>query len=299
MKRVLHITNNQSASEKLQQTYAKSEVITWNEMLCEGKTTTDVGSEHFWKNRYDFFKNEYNTEKSSFIETVLKEYRNLCNQKTQDEIVLWFAEDLQSQFNMIGVISWIKQHRKNIQVSWVNLLPSSQTIEKIKLAYTQRHPLIQDDIEYADYIWQLYCSNSPLQLEKHTKNIQTRLTALPNAIQLHLKRFPLVANGLNNVEINVLETIYQLNGNRDAVLSHLVKNDQKMGYASAQYQNLINRLRPLLSSLNPLKINEDAEKALRQELNVYASLRNEHDYFGGSLKYNFLYYEPANKIMKL
>ena len=63
-------------------------------MLCEGKTTSDVGSEDFWKNRFEFFKTTYKVSKQKFIDYTVKEYRNLCNKKNQKEIVLWFEHDL-------------------------------------------------------------------------------------------------------------------------------------------------------------------------------------------------------------
>ena len=52
---ILHITNGDSTTNYLQQLKFKGEFITWREMLCEGKTTTDVGSEKFWKNRVRIF----------------------------------------------------------------------------------------------------------------------------------------------------------------------------------------------------------------------------------------------------
>ena len=50
----LHITNGDSTTNYLKKLRFSGEFITWREMLCEGKTTTDVGSESFWKNRFDF-----------------------------------------------------------------------------------------------------------------------------------------------------------------------------------------------------------------------------------------------------
>ncbi len=299
MRKVLHITGNKYASEMLKKMNGDSEVITWNEMLCEGKTSTDIGSEDFWKNRYNFFKNEYNTGKSSFINNVLKEYRNLCNQKVQDEAVLWFGEDLQSQINMIAVLSWLKKHRKNIQISWAKFTSSQPTQKELKINYEERKMLFQDDVEYADYVWQLYCSESPLQLEKHLKNTQTNLTALPAALQIHLKRFPSVKNGLNIVENEVLMSASQFKGNKEQFVNQLLENQSKLGYVAMQFEGVIDRLKPLFSSLNPLKINAKGKEVIQNTTNMYPILRNEHDYLGGSLKYNFLYYEVSNKLLKL
>jgi hypothetical protein len=73
----LHITNGDAFTQRLQQLKYKGDIITWREMLCEGKTETNVGSESFWKTRFEFLHKNYNVSKSWFIEKTLKEYRSL------------------------------------------------------------------------------------------------------------------------------------------------------------------------------------------------------------------------------
>ncbi|MDG1399076.1 MAG: DUF1835 domain-containing protein, partial [Polaribacter sp.] len=68
---ILHITNGDSTTNYLKKINLKGEFITWREMLCEGKTTTDVGSETFWKNRFEFLKSSYKINKKTFIDYTL------------------------------------------------------------------------------------------------------------------------------------------------------------------------------------------------------------------------------------
>lgn len=119
MKSLLHITNGDSFTSRLQSLQLKGDVITWREMLCEGKTLSSVGSESFWKTRFEFLNKNYKVSKSWFIEKTLKEYRSLCNHKQQDQIVLWFEYDLFCQINMLAVLSWLKQHRRHAEISLV------------------------------------------------------------------------------------------------------------------------------------------------------------------------------------
>ena len=106
---ILHITNGDTTTNYLKKLHIDGDFITWREMLCEGKTQVEVGSEDFWKIRFNFLKQSYKITKKQFIDLTVKEYRNLCNQKSQDEIVLWFESDLFCQINMIAVISWLKR----------------------------------------------------------------------------------------------------------------------------------------------------------------------------------------------
>ena len=51
----LHITNGDSFTQRLKTLKLKGDIITWREMLCEGKTETNVGSESFGKLVLIFF----------------------------------------------------------------------------------------------------------------------------------------------------------------------------------------------------------------------------------------------------
>ena len=171
----MHITNGDAFTQRLATLNLKGDVITWREMLCEGKTLTNVGSESFWKTRFEFLNKNYKVSKSSFIEKTLKEYRSLCNHKQQDTIVLWFEYDLFCQINMLAVLSWLKANRKYANISLVcsgkedssNKLYALNDLnnEQLLKLYENRVILTQDDIEYADYMWQLYCSDNPMHLE--------------------------------------------------------------------------------------------------------------------------------------
>ena len=113
----LHITNSDKTTSYLKSMGYVGEFITWREMLCEGKTSIDVGSETFWKTRFEFLKSSYKVTKKTFIDFTLKEYRNLCQNKNKEEIILWFDHNLHSQINMIAIVSWLKRYRKGEKIS--------------------------------------------------------------------------------------------------------------------------------------------------------------------------------------
>lgn len=307
----LHITNGDSTTNYLQSLQFEGEFITWREMLCEGKTSIDVGSESFWKTRFDFFKSSYKVTKKTFIDLTLKEYRTLCQKKDQKEIVLWFEYDLFCQINMIAIISWIKRYRKNEKVSLVcsgdvagvkkRLALGELNEEQIREHYENRVELSQDDIEYADYIWQLYCSDSPLRLETVYKfNPMSPFTYLTDAIDVHLKRFPSIENGLNIVEnyiLDIADTTKPTSKNQ--LVGNLLKNQETLGFGDSQYFQKLDKLKGLFTSFHPVKLSRKGKKVLTNQLNFYQSLRNEHTYFGGAKKYSYLHHNATGKLLKI
>ena len=308
---ILHITNGDSTTNYLQKLQYKGEFITWREMLCEGKTSIDVGSESFWKTRFDFFKSSYKVSKEKFIELTVKEYRNLCQTKNQKEIVLWFEHDLFCQVNMLAIISWLKRYRKNEKITLVcsgdvegserRLGLSELNKEQIQSHFENRVELTQDDIEYADYIWQLYCSNSPLRLEIAYKfNPMSPFKYLREAIEMHLKRFPSIENGLNSVENYIIQTAAESEStSKHQLVSNLLRNQKVYGFGDVQYFQKIEKLKTLFTSFHPVKLSRKGKKVLDNQLNLYRSLQDENAYLGGAKKYSFLYHNASNKLLQI
>ncbi|SNZ00008.1 DUF1835 domain-containing protein [Flagellimonas pacifica] len=310
MKSLLHITNGDSFTSKLQSLNLKGDIITWREMLCEGKTLCTVGSESFWKTRFEFLNKNYKVTKSWFVEKTLKEYRSLCNHKQQDQIVLWFEYDLFCQINMLAVLSWLKTHRRHAEISLVcsgneddsdKLYGLSElSDEKLLALYDKRTILTQDDIEFADYVWQLYCSDNPIRLENLIAHNGFQFEYLSEALKAHLRRFPTIKNGLNELENRVLETVISKKPTtRRELLGEVLTNQGYYGFGDTQYDRMISSLKPLFSSFNPVKLTRKGKGILENKANYYSQIRDNQLYLGGSLKYNFLYNTETNRILKL
>jgi hypothetical protein len=310
MKSLLHITNGDNFTSKLQSLHLKGDIITWREMLCEGKTLCAVGSESFWKTRFEFLNKNYKVSKSWFVEKTLKEYRSLCNHKQQDQIVLWFEYDLFCQINMLAVLSWLKTHRRHAEISLVcsgkedasdKLYGISElSDEQLLNLYENRTILSQDDIEFADYVWQLYCSDNPIRLENLIAHNNFQFEYLSEALRAHLKRFPTIKNGLNELENRILDTAAnQKPESRAALLNQILSNQGYYGFGDSQYDRMISSLKPLFGSFNPVKLTRKGKEILANKSNYYSQIRDNQLYLGGSLKYNFLYNSSTDRILKL
>lgn len=310
MSSLLHITNGDNFTERLNTLNLKGDVITWREMLCEGKTLTNVGSESFWKTRYEFLHKNYKVSKSWFIEKTLKEYRSLCNHKQQDEIVLWFEYDLFCQVNMLAVISWLVANRKYAQISLVCSGKEDEsdkmytlnelTDEQLLGLYENKKVLSQDDTEYADYVWQLYCSNNPMRLENLTDFNDYQFDYLGDAIKSHLQRFPSITNGLNSMENTILNlTVDKKPSSRKDLLNAVLQNSDNLGFTDTQYDRAITRLKPLFTAFNPAKLTKKGKEILDGQTSYYSCIQDNDVYLGGALKYNFLFNTGTSKILKL
>jgi len=211
---------------------------------------------------------------------------------------------------MIAVISWLKKHRPNATLALVcpeNNTDSNKSPRLNKLTqkellsyYNNRDILTKDDIGYADYIWQLYCSKSPLQLQNIITDSHSHFTHLPDAIKAHLQRFPTIKNGLNKIENTILETALKGSySSKKSFIKKLLHNQGIYGFGDLQYEKKISDLNDLFRSFSPVILNDLGHDVLQKKQNYYHSIKNDLSYLGGSLKYNYLYDEIGGKLLKL
>ena len=308
-KKLLHITNGDDISNKFLNLDLSGDVITWREMLCEGPISIDVGDEEFVLLRKNFLKEKYRISEEKYQDDFLAELVKLAAINNYDEVVLWFEFDLFSHMNMLALISFLLQNKKTGPFSLVcsrklkgelEMAPLSQLSEKhLKEHYKQRIPLTGDDIQTAQLIWELYCSNNPQRLVSEIKKT-TNFEYLSSSIRAHIERFPSVKTGLNTLELNVLKLIDEHEiKSLHHLLGYALEYQGYYGYVDVQMQRVIEKLSPFYeTSEDSVKLNDDGIKALKGTKNYYQNLKD-NEYYGGVRKYDFLYDPDSHALLKL
>jgi hypothetical protein len=308
-KKLLHITNGDDLSEKILELGIPGDLITWREMLCEGPASMDVGDEAFVLFRKTFLLEKYKVSEERYREEFLEELVKLAAINGYDEIVLWFEFDLFSHMNMLALISFLLQNKKNGPFSLVcsrklkgeeEMNPLSQLSGKhLKEHYKHRISLNEDDIQTAQLIWELYCSKNPKKLASEIKKT-TNFEYLSSCIRAHIERFPSVKTGLNSLEVNVLKLIkeHQITS-INHLLGYALEYQGYYGYVDVQMERVIEKLSPFYdASEEGVKINIDGKKALEGSKNYYQNLKDDESY-GGVRKYDFLYDPENHDLLKL
>ncbi len=308
-KSLLHITNGDDLTEKILRMELPGDLITWREMLCEGPASQDVGDTEFLKLRRKFLKKNYGISKEEYQEKFVSELEKLAAINNYGEIVLWFEFDLFSHMNMLAMIAFLLQNKKNDPLSLVcsrklpgeqEMAPLSELSEKqLKKHYEQRIPLTDDDVKTAELIWELYCSKNPKRLTSEIKK-STNFEYLASSIRAHIERFPNANTGLNSLEINVLKLIKKHEiTSLHHLLGYALEYQGYYGYVDVQMQRVIDKLYQFYTvSDGGITLNEDGEKALAQSKNYYQRLKDD-EYFGGVRKYDFLYEPDSHDLLKL
>ena len=307
--RILHITNGDILTEKLEELQIPGEIVVWREMLCEGPALKELDTAEAIKLRKSFLKKTYNIPAEDYDAKFVSELKKLKRARDFEQVVLWFEFDLFCHINMLAAISFFLDHHKPVPMYLVcskklegetEQKPlSSLSLKNLKKHYDHRISLNSEDLEVASLMWELYCSNNPLQLKKQIKKT-TNFEYLSSCIRAHIERFPSAKTGLNSLEKNILRIIEnQKITSLNQLLGYTLQYQGYYGYSDIQIQRLLKKLEIFYDiEPNSIKLNEKGQQALDAGKNFYRDLKNE-DWFGGAKMYDFLYDPESHSILKL
>ena len=309
MTKQLHIIIGDDLAQHVLDLKIEGEIVIWREMLCEGPTTSELGSREFIALRTKFLKENYQISPEDYENQFLKELKKLTFYNAYEEVVLWFEFDLFSHINMLAAINHLMENHLKVPVFLVcskklpgekeqNVL-SQLPLKDLENHYNQRIALTEEDLEMASLLWQLYNENNPQKLKKLIKE-KTNFEYLSSCLRAHIERFPNSQTGLNSLERNILKLI-TINSitSMNQLLGYSLEYQGYYGYGERQMQRVLDKLKIFYEpGVDKIELTAEGEEALEGTRNFYRVLKNE-EYLGGARIYDFLYDSETHNILKL
>lgn len=306
VKNSLHITNGHNLTDFLNELDFEGEILTWQEMLCEGPTAEVIDSDEFFRVRKDFLLNLYDIEVNE--EEFRSEISILNHPEQFSEIVLWFEYDLFCHINLFAVISLIQQ--KNISLPLYLVCSgrvdgekdlkalSELTSQQLHKHYADKIKLSDEDIDLMKSLWKTYCGKDhnlfkPLIVKKSS------FPYLSNCLKAHLQRFPDSKTGLAGLEVNILNIVdnYDIKS-RQHLLGYALNYQGYFGYGDIQFIRIIEKLSRFFDdSEKGIKLNRLGHEAILGQHNFSSELKS-NMYFGGIKKYDFHFSKTQNELIK-
>jgi hypothetical protein len=302
----LHITNGSHLTTILKELDYKGDIFTWEEMLCEGCTISEINSEEFLKIRANFFNTYYDIDLN--IEEIKQEFEILNHTEKYSEIILWFEYDLFCHINMIGVINLLQQKKIELPLYLVcsgriegdkNLKGLSELSQgQLNAHFKNKIKLTSNDIKLTTAIWEIYCGKDHNLLKPYIIT-SSSFKYLSNCLKAHLERFPDSISGLNVLEKNLLEIVRDNDiKSQNHLLGYALNYQGYYGYGDLQFVRIINMLGIFITENNEgLKLNRKGHEALLGQHN-FASEINNAITFGGVNKLDFQFNKQQNKLIK-
>lgn len=305
-KNILHITNGSVLTEYLRELDFEDDILTWQEMLCEGPTIPAIASDEFFEIRHKFLQDYYDIEVDS--NELKSELSKLDNPDKYDEIYLWFEYDLFCHINLLGVINLL--HQKNINRP-LYLICSGRVEGKKNLKglaelsaeqlldhYHKRTLLTNDDKELCIALWRTYCGKDHNILKPYIVT-KSSFKYMTNCLKAHLKRFPHQKSGLSVIEDNILRLIRD---NDVKSLHHLLGYSLNYqgyyGFGDTQLNRIIEKLSIFYDvSETKITLNRKGHEALLRQNNFASEVNNDMTY-GGVKRLEFQFSVDQNKLVK-
>ncbi|TBN06594.1 DUF1835 domain-containing protein [Hyunsoonleella flava] len=306
-KQILHITNGGSLTSYLNELQIEGEIVTWQEMLCEGPTKIMVHSDELIQARRDFLGEFYNIDldmdKVGFALTQL----NNANER-YSEVVLWFEYDLFCHINMLAVINLLLQKKIDLPTYLVcsGRIPGSKelkglselSVSQLMKHYKEKVKLTDNDLELASTLWQIYCGVDHNLLKPYIVQ-SSSFKYLNSCLKAHLKRFPDTITGLNTLETNILKLIKENNiKSKHHLLGYALNYQGYYGYGDLQLQRIIDYLHPFYTVVDDkVELNRKGHETLYGQYNASKEFKNDM-VFGGVKKLDFQFSISENKLVK-
>lgn len=305
-KTCLHITNGNILTDYLRELGFKNDILTWQEMLCEGPTISKIDSEEFFEIRADFLKSYYDIEVDT--NELKEELSKLDDVEKYDEINLWFEYDLFCHINLIGVLNLL--HQKEIEKPLYLICSGRVEGEKslkglgelnpdqIERHYKDKVLLSQDDKDLAIALWRTYCGKDHNILKPYIVT-NSNFRYMSNCLKAHLKRYPHQKSGLSVLEDNILRLIRDNQINSEHHLMGYCLNYQGFyGYGDLQMKRLIDKLSIFFEvSEEGINLNRKGHEALLRRYNYAVEVNNDMSY-GGVKRLEYQFSVDQNKLVK-
>ncbi|MCT4629643.1 DUF1835 domain-containing protein [Winogradskyella sp.] len=305
-KQVLHITNGNALTEYLRELDFKDDILTWQEMLCEGPTIPAIASDKFFEIRSNFLKEYYDIEVDNY--ELQKELSKLDNIDKYDEIHLWFEYDLFCHINLLGVLNLLhqKENKKPLYLICSGRVEGEKNLkglgeltpEQLLDHYNKRIRLTNKDKELSITLWRTYCGKDHNILKPYIVT-ESNFKYMSNCLKAHLKRFPHQKSGLSVLEDNILRIVRDNEiKSRHHLLGYSLNYQGYYGFGDTQHIRLIEKLSLFFNEDEKgLKLNRKGHEALLRQHNFASEINNNLAY-GGVARLGFQFSIDKNKLIK-
>ncbi len=303
--KILHVTNGDGFTNRLKELLPDQDILTWNEILCEGPSSNTIFSEDFITERVEYLK-IFTPNAEEKYQKFVSQFE-ILKQSSFDQFIFWFEYDLFCHINMAAVITYVHSIAPNAVFYLVcsgvihgkeGLYGLSELSEpELWKEYKNKILLNMDAIATLKEFWNIYTSDDHSTLTSIAFNAE-QFPYFSSCIQVHLERFPNIENGLNALELQVLqaidthefESIHKLVG-------YLLRNQGYYGFGDSQWFLIVENLKLYFTEETNLQLTARGKSILEGKQSALTDLANTSQ-FGRCAKYNYLYNSSKQAIQK-
>jgi hypothetical protein len=207
-------------------------IIVCREALVEGNLSAE-NLDDFWKKRSEFFQKEHPNE--NYFDKSLSEFSKILAIETNDEVNLWFGDDVFCQVNMWFCVSLIKSKGTKTY----RIIPESSGwncgFSNHRKCFENRVLYSESDIDLITKLWNAYSSKNVaklLELSKTDSPNFPKLSEICSAIADIDKKPKEILGNIKSEGISDFSSIFR----------EFKKRAEIYGFGDSQVKRLLNEL---------------------------------------------------------
>lgn len=231
---MLHITNGDSAADRIRDSGVEGEVLAWRDVLHEGPVPAGRSLAELSPVRARFLADAGLAPYERVMEEIAVRDAALERAAEMSEVVLWFEHDLHDQLQLLQILDWFAAHSRapgRLSLICIDRFPGVERfiglgqLEPASFAalFDLRLPVTESQLFLARRGWDVFRSADPRRIEELIAGDTSALPFLAAALRRHLEEFPSTRNGLSRTERQALAVV--ASGVREPVKIFLASQD--------------------------------------------------------------------------
>jgi hypothetical protein len=205
---MLHVTNGDSAVERIRAAGVEGAILPWRDVLHEGPVPAGLPLPRLSEVRADFIATRGWAAAAEARRSFAERDRTLAAAVGEDEVVLWFEHDLYDQLQLIQLLDWFAD-RPHPRLTLINPHEylGALTTARLDELFQARQPVTEAQLALGRWAWDAFRTDDPRHLETVVyADDAGDLPHLPEAMFRLLEEYPAVGTGLSRTEEQILAT---------------------------------------------------------------------------------------------
>ena len=205
----LHVTNGDSAAERIRSAGIPGDILPWRDVLHEGPVPGKLGFAQLREVRAKFIAERW-APVEEVAEDLAARDAMIDASGDRDEVILWFEHDLYDQLQLIQVLHRYgtqgpDPHKLSLAVS--NEYLGMLSIDRIRALHQRREPLTPEQVRLAVQAWNAFTGAEAAAITRLLDEDTSALPFLAPALRRLLEEYPSQRTGLSRSEQQALEAI--------------------------------------------------------------------------------------------
>jgi hypothetical protein len=189
---VYHVLNGDALADKFPSEQIEGQLIVIREAFVEGPLALDLSPE-FWEKRIAFLNAAYKADKIDYEHQFFTQLALLDRITDNDEVCLWFEDDLFCIVNMWFVVNYISKRSgatlyrifpKADNKTWIGFADTND----FEANYQGKVKFEEEDVELTNQLWESYVNNDVQKLKALSHSDSGVYRYLPEVVQAHIDR---------------------------------------------------------------------------------------------------------------